>query len=165
MPVAPTYPGVYIEELPSPVHTISGVATSVAAFVGYTASGIDNRAQQILSFADYERLYGPLASDSELSYAAQQFFSNGGSQAYVVRTPRTGATGAQAAFAAMTFTALSSGTWANNNVIVDTDLNGVDPTDPKGVQPHDHKPRRRHDREIPEGHARLDEEELRQCGR
>jgi phage tail sheath protein FI len=131
MPVAPTYPGVYIEELPSPVHTISGVATSIAAFVGYTASGIDNRAQQILSFADYERLYGPLASDSELSYAVQQFFSNGGSQAYVVRTPRAGATGAQAAFAAMTFTALSSGSWANNSVIIDTDVIGVDPTDSK----------------------------------
>jgi uncharacterized protein len=131
MPVTPTYPGVYIEELPSPVHSIAGVATSIAAFVGYTASGIDNRAQQILSFADYERLYGPLASDSELSYAVQQFFSNGGAQAYVVRTPRPGATGAKCVFAAMTFTALSSGSWANNNIILDTDTNGVDPTDSK----------------------------------
>ena len=31
-----TYPGVYIQELPSAVHTITGVATSIAAFVGYT---------------------------------------------------------------------------------------------------------------------------------
>jgi uncharacterized protein len=28
-----TYPGVYIEELSSGVHTIAGVATSIAAFV------------------------------------------------------------------------------------------------------------------------------------
>ena len=35
-----TYPGVYIQELQSPVHAIAGVATSVAAFVGYTARGV-----------------------------------------------------------------------------------------------------------------------------
>jgi len=70
--VTPTYPGVYIQELASPVHTIAGVATSIAAFVGYTARGIDNKAEQIFSFSDYERLFGGLASDSEVSYAVQQ---------------------------------------------------------------------------------------------
>ena len=29
-----TYPGVYIEEVPSGVRTITGVATSITAFVG-----------------------------------------------------------------------------------------------------------------------------------
>jgi len=82
-----TYPGVYIQELPSPVHAITGVATSIAAFVGYTARGIDNRAQAIFSFGDFQRLYGGLASNSEVSYAVQQFYQNGGAQAYVVRTP------------------------------------------------------------------------------
>jgi uncharacterized protein len=57
-----TYPGVYIQELPSPVHAIAGVATSIPAFVGYTESGIDNRAQAIYSFGDFQRLYGGLAS-------------------------------------------------------------------------------------------------------
>ena len=33
MPITPTYPGVYIEELPSGVHTITAVTTSVTAFV------------------------------------------------------------------------------------------------------------------------------------
>ena len=56
------YPGVYIQELPSPVHPITGVATSVAAFVGYTATGIDNRAEMIFSFSDYQRLFGGLAT-------------------------------------------------------------------------------------------------------
>ena len=82
-----TYPGVYIQELTSPVHTIAGVATSIAAFVGYTARGIDNRAEAIFSFADFQRLFGGLASNSEVSYAVQQFFQNGGTQAYVVRVP------------------------------------------------------------------------------
>jgi phage tail sheath protein FI len=127
-----TYPGVYIQELPSPVHTISAVATSITAFVGYTSRGIDNRAEELFSFSDYERLFGGLASNSELSYAVQQFFQNGGAQAYVVRVPRHGATGAQVVFGGMTFTALSSGQWANNEVLLDVDYQGVnqgaDPT-------------------------------------
>src|SRR6516164_2915122 len=94
MAVMTTYPGVYIQELPSQVHTIAGVATSITAFVGYTARGIDNRAEAITSFADFERLFGGLASDSELSYAVQQFFANGGTQGVVVRVPRHGAAGA-----------------------------------------------------------------------
>lgn len=44
MPVLTTYPGVYIEEISSGVHTITGVATSITAFVGYTQRGLDNRA-------------------------------------------------------------------------------------------------------------------------
>jgi len=36
MPVTPTYPGLYIEELPSSAHTITPAPTSIAAFVGYT---------------------------------------------------------------------------------------------------------------------------------
>src|ERR1700757_3491098 len=126
MAVTPTFPGVYIEELPSLARTIAGDATSITAFVGYTARGIDNRAERILSFSDYERLFGGIAADSELSYAVQQFFANGGSQGYVVRTPRIGATGARVTFANLRFTALSSGSWANGTVVIDVDYNGVD---------------------------------------
>jgi uncharacterized protein len=125
MPATLSYPGVYIEELPSRVHTIAGVATSITAFVGYTARGIDNRAEQIFSFGDFEHLFGGLASDSELSYAVQQFFGNGGTQAWVVRAPRTGALGAQVVFDALTFTALSSGSWANGQLLVDVDYNNL----------------------------------------
>jgi phage tail sheath protein FI len=39
MPVTPTYPGVYIEELPSAVRTITAVSTSVTAFVGSIRRG------------------------------------------------------------------------------------------------------------------------------
>src|SRR5207247_10099141 len=94
MPATLTYPGVYIEEIPSGVHTITGVATSIAAFVAYTQGRLDNRAKRIQGFADFERAFGGLDSDSELSYAVQQFFANGGSEAYVVRVPRNGATAA-----------------------------------------------------------------------
>jgi hypothetical protein len=128
MAVNPTYPGVYIQELPSAVHPITGVATSTAAFVGYTAYGIDNRAEEIFSFSDFERLFGGLASNSELSYAVQQFFANGGTQAWVVRVPMTGATGANVVFGGLTFTALSSGTWADSELLIDVDYNGVNQT-------------------------------------
>src|SRR5271157_5855022 len=128
MGVNVTYPGVYIKELPSAVHPITGVATSIGAFIGYTARGIDNRAERIFSFADYERLFGGLASDSELSYAVQQFFANGGTEAYVVRAPRANAADAQVVFDNLTFSALSSGSWANGQLLIDVDYNGVDQT-------------------------------------
>ena len=51
MPVAPTYPGVYIEEVPSGVRTISGVATSIAAFPGRAIRGRVNEPVVINSFA------------------------------------------------------------------------------------------------------------------
>ena len=127
MPITPTYPGVYIQELPSPVHTVTAVATSITAFVGYTAKGIDNRAQEIFSFSDFQRLFGGLASNSELSYAVQQFFQNGGAQAYVVRTPAASlnAVGANVVFNGIEFTALSSGAWANGQLLIDVDVQGI----------------------------------------
>ena len=137
MSSAYSYPGAPIQELPSPVHSITGVATSITAFVGYTARGIDNRAQAVFSFSDFERLYGGLASNSEVSYAVQQFFQNGGSQAYVVRTPmHYPTTGTPVPYAqveidksgtnGITFTALSSGEWANSQLLIDVDVLGLD---------------------------------------
>jgi uncharacterized protein len=128
----PTYPGVYIQEAPSPVHPITGVATSIAAFVGYTDKGIDNRAEQLFSYSDFERLFGGLASDSELSYAVQQFFNNGGAQGFVVRVPKHNAKPADLSIKLETastnywkFFALSSGSWADGNLLVDVDFNGL----------------------------------------
>lgn len=85
MPPNLSYPGVYIQEVPSPVHTITGVPTAVAAFVGRVRRGPTNTPVRIHSFADFERTFGPLWNLSELGYAVQQYFQNGGSDAYVVR--------------------------------------------------------------------------------
>jgi len=85
MPTIPTYPGVYIEEIPSGVRTITGVSTSVTAFVGSAKRGPINKAVRILSYSDYERRFGGLDADSQMSYAVRQFFLNGGSEAWVVR--------------------------------------------------------------------------------
>lgn len=85
MPVAVNYPGVYIEEIPSGVRTITGVSTSITAFVGYTRKGQPNKALPISNFSDFERSYGGLDRDSPVSYAVNQFFRNSGTQALVVR--------------------------------------------------------------------------------
>lgn len=85
MPVRPTFPGVYIEEVPSGVRTIVGVATSVGAFIDRFARAPVDIPIQILSFADFEREFGGLTANSEASYALQQFFLNGGTEAFVVR--------------------------------------------------------------------------------
>jgi hypothetical protein len=85
MPVNPTFPGVYIEEIPSGVRTIVGVATSVGAFVDRFRRGPREEAVRVLSFADFERDFGGLDTTSEASYAVQQFFLNGGTDAWVVR--------------------------------------------------------------------------------
>jgi hypothetical protein len=88
MPVTPTYPGVYIEELPSGVRTITGVATSIAAFIDRFGRGPLDNTIGIHSYADFEREFGGLNATSEASYAIQQFFLNGGSDAFVVRVGR-----------------------------------------------------------------------------
>ena len=123
MPSVLTYPGVYIEEVPSGVRTISGVGTSITAFVGYTAKGPLNQAVRIFSFADFERAFGGLSRDSDVSYAVQQYFLNGGSDAYVVRVANGAATASVemnyvaangTPGLALTATAASPGAWGNH---------------------------------------------------
>ncbi|HEY4620160.1 MAG TPA: hypothetical protein VIG93_00555, partial [Gaiellaceae bacterium] len=54
------FPGVYVEELPSGVASIAGVETSSTGFVGEAPDGPHGTAERILSFADFERVYGGL---------------------------------------------------------------------------------------------------------
>lgn len=90
MPVRPTYPGVYIEEVASGVRTIVGVSTAIGAFIDGFARGPANVAVQLFGMADFSREFGGLHRDSPGSYAIRQFFENGGSEAFVVRVARTG---------------------------------------------------------------------------
>jgi phage tail sheath protein FI len=96
-----TYPGVYIEEISSGVHTITGVATSIAAFVGWSNMGPTDRAVLVQSWSDFQNQFGGLSSSAGvpnyLGYAVNQFFANGGSQAYIVRLVASGAGGDTAA--------------------------------------------------------------------
>ncbi len=85
MPSALTYPGVYIEEVSSGVRTITGVATSITAFIGRALRGPVNEPTTINNYGDFERQFGGLAIDYPLSYAVRDFYLNGGSQAIIVR--------------------------------------------------------------------------------
>ncbi|MXM63581.1 phage tail protein [Streptomyces sp. HUCO-GS316] len=86
----PTYPGVYVEELPSSTRTISAVTTSVTAFVGHTRRGPLNEPVRVTGFAEFERRFGGLSSQSALGYAVHQFFGNGGTVAVIVRVAKAG---------------------------------------------------------------------------
>jgi phage tail sheath protein FI len=85
MPANLTYPGVYIEEIPSGVRTITGVATSITAFIGRARRGPVNEPKLISNFGEFERLFGALSTDHTMAYAVNDFFGNGGSQAIIVR--------------------------------------------------------------------------------
>jgi uncharacterized protein len=85
MPVTPTYPGVYIEELPSSVRTITGVATSITAFIGRALRGPREEPVVINGFGDFERIYGGMWRGSRMGDSVSDFFLNGGAQAIIVR--------------------------------------------------------------------------------
>ena len=91
MSVFTSYPGVYIQELPSNAHTIAPAPTSVTVFVGYShpfKTNEFNTPVELFSFADYEREFGGFFQsgviDNNLPYAVSQFFLNGGTDAVVV---------------------------------------------------------------------------------
>ena len=142
MPISPTYPGVYVEEIPSGVHTITGVATSIAAFVDTFERGPLDYTVHLLSMSDFERFMGGLDTTSEASYAIQQFFQNGGTEAYAVRvaypTVQAAAIDILDTAGVTSFTAtagqkigdkifINPGAWGNN-VRLEVDYDTSDPT-------------------------------------
>jgi phage tail sheath protein FI len=82
------YPGVYIQELPEALWPIDGVPTSVTAFLGSASHGIGYRAIRVRNFGEFEQQFGGLALNQDLGYAVQQFFLNGGADAWIVRIPQ-----------------------------------------------------------------------------
>ena len=115
MPVTVSYPGVYIEEVPSGVRTIVGVATSITAFLGRARQGPVDDPVTITSFGDFERIFGGLGVNYPMGYAVRAFFVNGGAQALVVRlyADPGGNTAAQIDANGLTLSAASPGSWAN----------------------------------------------------
>ncbi|MGB3614618.1 MAG: phage tail sheath C-terminal domain-containing protein [Elainellaceae cyanobacterium] len=126
MPVTPTYPGVYVEELPSGVRTITGVSTSITAFIGLAKQGPTDRAVRIQSVSDFERSFGGLWVESPLGYMVQQFFLNGGADALVIRVVADDAVEATVAINGLSLIAASEGDWMND-IIVEIDHATRDP--------------------------------------
>jgi phage tail sheath protein FI len=122
MPPVLTYPGVYVEEIPSGVRTITGVATAITAFLGRAICGPVNEPVTIFSFADFERQFGGLGHDYPMGYAVADFFQNGGAQAIIVRIFRgvtkdqktSDGVGHTTFPSGLTLDAVSPGSWFNN---------------------------------------------------
>jgi uncharacterized protein len=124
-----TYPGVYVQEVPSGVRPIAAVSTSVAGFIGVAEKGPVNEAIKVFNFTEYQNRFGGFLPNAYLSYAVYQFFNNGGTQCYVVRVAGAGnqianivlkdrGTNAQNS---ITINASSPGVWGNSLAVLITD--------------------------------------------
>ena len=124
-----TYPGVYVEEVPSGVRPITGVSTSVPGFLGVAERGPVREAVRVFNFTEYQNRYGSFLSHSYLSHAVFQFFNNGGTQCYIVRVTKGEVKTANivlkdygtTAQNSLTISASSPGDWGNTLAVVITD--------------------------------------------
>ena len=124
-----TYPGVYVEEVPSGVRPIAAASTSIAAFIGVAERGPVGEAVKIFNFTEYQNHYGGFIPNSFLSHAVYQFFNNGGTQCYIVRVAGANAATANIVLrdraatnpqASLTISASSPGVWGNQLAVVIT---------------------------------------------
>src|SRR5271166_2252994 len=110
-----------IEELPRGVRTITGVATSIAAFVGRAQRGPVSTPVTITSFADFTSIFGGLWLGGTMGYAVRDFYLNGGRTAVIVRVIHSNdanatknAAKAGVAFAGcLSLSAANEGAWGN----------------------------------------------------
>lgn len=136
-----TRPGVYVSEAPLPrVVQTPAPTSSFGAFIGTALRG-PTEPTYVESWSQFNSLFGGFGNNTTLPYAMHQFFSSGGTPAYVARV----IDGQGGAFAtenyapsgtALTFTAKTKGAWGNGvsfrieNIVVvyndpptNTDLN------------------------------------------
>jgi phage tail sheath protein FI len=125
MPGLYLYPGVYINELPSPVHTINGVPTAITVLVGAATRGPLNEPTPIFSVADYQRTFGSTFGSNPtlpLDRAVSLFYGNGGGEAIIVRVGPD--VPAAAPPGVPQIKAISPGAWGNN-LSITIDQNNV----------------------------------------
>lgn len=121
-------PGVYVEEKSSGVKPIEGVGTSTGAFVGIAEKGPVGQAKFIANWTQFVNTYGAFTENAYLAYAVYQFFAEGGTRCYVVRTchysditaplskttkAATGVMNDNDNAGSLKFTAIEEGTWGN----------------------------------------------------
>ncbi|HEX2854253.1 MAG TPA: phage tail sheath C-terminal domain-containing protein [Opitutaceae bacterium] len=85
MPVTPTYPGVYVQEVPSGVRTIAGVSTSVGMFIGASKKGPMFSPIRCVNYSAFRDKFGEDSSAGSLAHYVKLFFLNGGTDCYVMR--------------------------------------------------------------------------------
>ena len=85
MAVAVSYPGVYVQEVPSGVRSIAGVSTSVTIFIGRSLRGPINQPKRLFSFTEFDREFADDNSVGDMARYVKLFFTNGGTDCYVMR--------------------------------------------------------------------------------
>lgn len=88
-------PGVYIQEVALPqAITPANTATAVAAFVGALPQGPTSAPVYVSTWNDFKSTFGGLNDSYPTTWAAYNYFANGGSGLYVKRVVGTGSTSA-----------------------------------------------------------------------
>jgi|SRR5271166_432241 len=132
MPATLSYPGVYVEELPSSVHAITGVPTSITALVGRAPRGPINTPTVINSFGDFGRTFGGLALGYPLTYSVRDFFANGGGRSVIVRIWASGDGSAGSSTSSTSSSSLSSASSASSAFSLSPQSDGVARMDESG---------------------------------
>jgi len=142
MPVSPTWPGVYVQEISSGVRTITGVSTATALFVGYTTQGPTDEPTLCTSYSDFVRVYGEDDSAGDMTRQVKLFFLNGGTQCYIIRVASGTATASVAVLSQLasgspdtgvTLTAKSGGS-KGNMIRAAVTYDGAQPEDTFNLQ-------------------------------
>ena len=124
-------PGVYVEESPGGPPSITGVPTSVTAFIGRALRGPVNQVVPVRAQSEFDRIFGGVWTESMMSYAVQLFFLSGGTEALIVRVQSGGARAAvslPAGASRLVLDAANVGAWGNSLKCL-VDYAGTDPTD------------------------------------
>lgn len=95
-----TYPGVYIQEVPSGPGPITGVSTSNLGLIGFSTKGPVNEPIVSTSFQEFSNKFGSFTEKGLSAHEAFAFFSNGGQVLYFVRVVASDAATAYWDFAA-----------------------------------------------------------------
>ena len=115
-------PGVFIQEVELPqAVTLADSGNAIGAFVGPLAKGPSVNPVLLNSWTDFTKTFGALEDAYPTTWAAYNFFANGGRQLYVKRVVGTGAAQAQVTLTDRAATPLNTllvraanaGTWGN----------------------------------------------------
>jgi len=126
-------PGVYVEEFNSSEPPMSSVSTSTAGFIGITEKGPQYGTPILITnFASFRRIFGGYLTEREfgqyryLTYAVNQFFTNGGSRCYIKRVvPSDASYSCSSEQSPVVFYAKEPGEWGNKITITITKNNNV----------------------------------------
>lgn len=122
-------PGIYVEEFDSAETPMTSVSTSTASFIGMTEKGPQYGVPVLITnFASFRRVFGNYLTEREfgeyryLTYAVNQFFTNGGSRCYVKRVvPSDAFYSCSEEKAPVIFYTKETGEWGNKITITITE--------------------------------------------